>query len=171
MPNFRRANQPGGTFFFTVVTYRRKPFLTEQLYREALRQVIRQVRQKHPFSIDAWVLLPDHMHCIWTLAEGEADFSKRCGLIKAGFTKNIRRVFSQAPNIIWQNRFWEHQVRNDMDLEKHIDYIHYNPVKHGLVTGVKDWPFSTFHRFVRNGLYEINWGGEVEFQQEDNFGE
>ena len=171
MPNFRRANQPGGTFFFTVVTYQRKPFLTQSICRETLRQVVRQVCQEHPFTLDAWVLLPDHMHCIWTLVEGDADFSKRWGLIKARFTKTIRRVFPQAPKTIWQNRFWEHQVRDDLDFETHVEYIHYNPVKHGLVTNVKDWPFSTFHRFVRYGIYEINWGEELSFRPEDNFGE
>jgi len=171
MPNFQRANQPGGTFFFTVVTYQRKPFITQPICRETLRQVIHQVRQENPFTLDAWVLLPDHMHCIWTLPERDADFSKRWGLIKARFTKNIRRSSLQLPKTIWQNRFWEHQVRDDLDFEKHVDYIHYNPVKHGLVSSVRDWPFSTFHRFVRSGIYEINWGAEVNFRHEENFGE
>ncbi|MFW6123161.1 MAG: REP-associated tyrosine transposase [Thermodesulfobacteriota bacterium] len=171
MPNYRRAKQAGGTFFFTVVTHRRLPVLTQANSREILRRVIHRVRLEHPFTIDAWVLLPDHMHCIWTLPCGDADFSKRWGLIKAGFTREMKRSSPQPERHWWQHRFWEHQIRGDLDFERHVHYIHYNPVKHGLVSNVKDWPYSTFHRFVRDGLYEPRWGEEISFQQEDHFGE
>jgi putative transposase len=171
MPNYRRANQPGGTFFFTVVTYRRLPWLTQANSREILRRVIRRVRLEHPFTIDAWVLLPDHMHCIWTLPLEDADFSKRWGLIKAGFTREMKQSSPQPERSFWQNRFWEHQIRDDLDFERHVDYIHYNPVKHGLVPNVNDWPYSTFHRYIRDGLYEPHWGEAISFDQEDNFGE
>jgi REP-associated tyrosine transposase len=172
MPNYLRAKQTGGTFFFTVVTYERQPILTQANCRGTLRQVIRQVRQKYPFTIDAWVLLPDHMHCIWTLPAGDADFSRRWGLIKALFTRDLNRLcFPSETRIIWQNRFWEHQIRDDLDFEKHVSYIHYNPVKHGLVASVGDWPYSTFHRYVRDGLHEANWGEGLSFNQEGNFGE
>lgn len=101
-----------------------------------------EVQSTHPFNIDAWVLLPEHLHCIWTLPEGDTDFSKRWGLIKATFSKTLSRPATP----VWQNRFWEHLIRNDRDLQTHLDYIHYNPVKHRLVESPKDWPSSTFHR-------------------------
>ena len=126
-----------------------------------------EVQSTYPFNIDAWVLLPEHLHCIWTLPEGDTDFSKRWGLIKADFSKKLIR--SATP--IWQNRFWEHLIRDDRDLQRHLDYIHYNPVKHGLVDSPKDWPSSTFHRYVEKGLYPANWGEGVSFQSTDKFGE
>lgn len=135
MPSYLRAKQPGGTFFFTVVTHQRVPLLTKANCREMLGKLIRLVRQEYPSTIDG-VLLPDHIHCIWTLPKNDTDFSKRWGLIKARFTKNMNREISRDGEIFWQNRFWEHQIRDNLDFQKQVDYIHYNPVKHGLVASV-----------------------------------
>lgn len=127
-----------------------------------------EVQSTHPFRIDAWVLLPEHLHCIWTLPEGDMNFSKRWGLIKANFSRELK---GQRTTPVWQNRFWEHLIRDDRDLQTHLDYIHYNPVKHGLVESPKDWPYSTFHRYVQEGFYPLNWGEGVSFQSIDKFGE
>ena len=170
MPNYRRAGAKGATYFFTVVTYRRQKFLTLPENRDALRSAIAAAKQYCAFVIEAWVLLPDHMHCIWTLPENDSDFSKRWGLIKAKFSKQKQaRLHNEKwmnqskhkhrESTIWQRRFWEHQIRNDYDFEKHMDYIHFNPVKHGYADRVCDWPYSTFHRYVRSGVYPIAWAG------------
>lgn len=143
MPNYRRAKMKGGTYFFTVVTYRRQKILSLPESRRALRDVISEVKKKHSFKIEAWVLLPDHIHCIWTLPRDDFDFSKRWGLIKAKFSKRVKDLFYREAWLndskrkhreatIWQRRFWEHQIRDDNDFELHVDYIHYNPVKHWL---------------------------------------
>ncbi|MEW6660552.1 MAG: transposase [Thermodesulfobacteriota bacterium] len=182
MPRYLRSKTPGGTFFFTLVTFQRRRFLTDPRSRIILREAISEVRQQHPFSIDAWVLLPDHLHTIWTLPENDDDYSKRWGLIKREFSKRARSFLQQDQGMrqskekhrecaIWQRRFWEHQVRNEEDLHRHLDYIHYNPVKHGLVANVADWPYSTFHRFVKQGLYPDNWGENLTFDPDSSFGE
>jgi len=182
MPTYRRIVIPGSTYFFTVVTFQRQKFLTKSKCRQILREVLDEVRQKHPFTIESWVLLPDHLHCMWTLPSEEANFSKRWGLIKAKFAKRAKELFHKADRMtesrakhresaIWQRRFWEHLVRDDADFHRHFDYIHYNPVKHGLVSRVKDWPFSTFHRFVRQGIYPDDWGGNISFDSEETFRE
>lgn len=168
MPNYRRANITGGTYFFTVNTFRRLPVLTEPLLRTALREAIQHTRTSHPFDIAAWVLLPDHLHCIWTLPEGDADFSIRWAKIKRHVSKTCGSDFgaqdlSESRNKqreagLWQRRFWEHQIRDNSDFARHVDYIHWNPVKHGLVVQASDWPYSTFHRYARAGVYASNWG-------------
>jgi putative transposase len=168
MPQYIRAEQLGGTFFFTVVTHRRRKLFYEISNRRILNKVIMEVQSAHPFTIDAWVLLPEHLHCIWTLPEGDADFSKRWGLIKANFSRQLK---GHRTTPVWQNRFWEHLIRDERDLQTHLDYIHYNPVKHGLVNRPRDWPSSTFHRYVQEGLYAINWGEGVSFSSDDKFGE
>lgn len=182
MSTYRRISVPGGTYFFTAVTYRRQRFLIEPQSRQILREVIDEVRETHPFTIQAWVLLPDHMHCLWTLPPGEPNFSQRWGLIKAKFSKKTRALWHkeawqtasqarQRESTIWQRRFWEHLIRDDADFEKHFDYIHFNPVKHGLVPRARDWPYSTFHRYVREGIYPEDWGDAVSFTSADSFGE
>lgn len=182
MPTYIRAKTPGGKYFFTIVTYRRIRLLTEPESRTILRQVINEVRQEYPFDVDAWVLLPDHLHCIWTLLEGDADFSRRWGLIKAKFSQKAKTSFHkdewmthsrehQRERTIWQRRFWEHQIRDENDFQKYLDYIHYNPVKHGLVACVRDWPYSTFHRYVGLGFYPEDWGENISFESTDFFGE
>jgi putative transposase len=166
-----RRTRTGTSFFFTVVSYHRRPILCTDAVRRSLRIAIENLRTTRPFSIDAWVLLPDHLHCIWTLPEGDCDFSTRWSLIKRSVSHFSSEVTldpvsrsasscKRRESTIWQRRFWEHQIRDELDFERHADYIHFNPVKHGHVERVIDWPYSTFHRYVRNGLYLKDWGGE-----------
>ncbi|MBC8551327.1 MAG: transposase [Candidatus Brocadiales bacterium] len=183
MSNYRRANAKGGTYFFTVVTYRRQEFLCNENVRTALRDGISDVQTKHPFTIDGWVLLPNHLHCIWTLPEHDSNFGIRWAMIKRFITKrcgpDLRRddwmnasKRKRNESTIWQRRFWEHMIRDEDDFNKHLNYIHFNPVKHGLVTCVKDWPHSTFHRCVREGIYPPDWGGDGTYDTNDkDYGE
>lgn len=172
MSNYRRSHKTGATWFFTIVTYQRQAFLTHPSIHPLLREAVQKTRQNHPFTIDAWVLLPDHMHCIWTLPDDDKDFSKRWNQLKGTFSRLAKphlnewlplkassnsRLKRRESNI-WQRRFWEHQIRDDRDFQHHCDYIHYNPVKHGLVDSPKDWSFSTFQRYVQRGEYPENWG-------------
>jgi putative transposase len=169
MPEYRRSIIPGGTFFFTVVTYHRLPILTTALSREILHSGWENVNKRFPFTTDAICLLPDHLHCIWTLPEGDANYSLRWGEIKKLFTKAYLRQIGPGEKrnesrlkrgeaAIWQRRFWEHTIRDLDDYNRHLDYIHYNPVKHGLVKNVIDWPWSSFHRLVKDEYYESGWG-------------
>ena len=163
MPDYRRNRVPGGTYFFTVnLRDRRSNLLTT--YIDALRNAVRNVRQRTPFHIDAWVVLPDHLHCLWTLPEGDADFPGRWHRIKMGFTKAIPNTESRSPMMthrgergLWQRRYWEHTIRDERDYAAHMDYIHFNPVKHGHAPHPADWPCSTFHRCVAQGLYPADW--------------
>jgi len=170
MPYYRRT-RTGNTFFFTIVSYNRRPILSTDTIRRSLRTALENLRITRPFSIDAWVLLPDHLHCIWTLPDGDCDFSTRWSLIKRSVSRFSSEVTldpalrsasscKRRESTIWQRRFWEHQIRDELDFERHADYIHFNPVKHGHVKRVSDWPYSTFHRYVRDGLYTSDWGGE-----------
>lgn len=153
---YRRANTPGGTYFFTVVTHDRRPWLQEPMSIQTLGDAMRQVREQRPFDNLAMVLMPDHLHCIWRLPTEDADFSTRWMLIKQAVTHRLRgRIGVQH---LWQSRFWEHALRDDRDVEQHTHYIHFNPVKHGHVAHVRDWPYSTFHRYVKNGIYPPDWG-------------
>lgn len=159
MPNYRRNWIQGGTFFFTVNLYNRSQhWLTDHIGH--LRTATRQCRQHHPFHIHAWVVLPEHLHCIWTLPDKDHDYARRWRYIKSRFAHLLKQHIEQT-NLepIWQKRYWEHTLINQKDLNAHMDYIHYNPVKHGWVNRVKDWPYSTFHRCVENGLYTENWAG------------
>ncbi|MDB5986001.1 MAG: transposase [Nevskia sp.] len=166
MPHYTRSHTPGGTFFFTVALLERKRRLLVE-HIEHLREAFRIVRAKRPFEINAIVVLPDHLHCIWTLPEDDPDFSTRWRLIKTRFVNcipagerlSIRRE-SKGERGIWQRRFWEHTIRNDADYAAHVDYIHFNPVKHGVVQRVADWPHSSFHRFVASGLLPADWAAE-----------
>lgn len=182
MANYGRTKVAGGTFFFTVVTYRRQRFLCNNNVRMALRDGIQTVRLIHPFTIDAWVLLPDHLHCIWTLPSHDSNFGIRWAKIKRFVTKRCgpalhRNDWMNASkqrrkeSTIWQRRYWEHMIRDERDLEKHIDYIHYNPVKHNLTPHAIDWPYSTFHRYVQDGFYSKEWGGGAIAGVDQNFGE
>ena len=163
----------GSTFFFVVVAYRRRPIFCDPALRAVLRRAIQTVRSTRPFSVDAWVLLPDHMHCIWTLPGSDGDYSTRWAEIKRFVSSAARSTLrdpslltsagkSRRESTIWQRRFWEHQIRDENDFERHVDYIHFNPVKHGYVNKVCDWPHSTFHRYVRDGMYPQDWGGTLE---------
>jgi putative transposase len=177
MPNYKRAYY-GRTYFFTVVTYSRTPLFRDETCIDLLRSVICDVRAVRPFYIDAMVVLPEHLHCIWTLTDGDGDYSKRWGIIKSEFTKRLRDGHGgdSAQNVSrvkrhegmnWQRRFWEHQIRDDHDYQAHCDYIHYNPVKHGLVNAPKAWRHSSFFRFVQSGFYDEDWGNatHIEFEQ------
>lgn len=167
MPNYRRNYVSGGTYFFTVTLLNRKSsLLTDNI--ELLRDSVRRVKQSRPFQIDAWVVLPDHLHTIWTLPDGDNDYSSRWRDIKKYFSRSLPKTEYRSParqnkneRGIWQQRFWEHTIRNDNDYARHMDYIHFNPVKHGLVEQVKDWPYSSFHRAVADGIYSADWAGNV----------
>jgi REP-associated tyrosine transposase len=163
---YRRNFVPGGTFFFTVTfADRRSSALVE--YIAELRIAFRVARSERPFAIDAIVVLPDHLHTIMTLPPEDSDFSGRWRRIKSVFTRRVAAKDKTAtPNLrgeyaLWQRRFWEHTVRDEIDFAQHVDYIHYNPVKHGLVSCAHDWPYSSFHRYVRRGLLAKDWGGDV----------
>ena len=166
MSDYRRNRVPGGTYFFTVnLLERRSCLLVEQI--DALRNAVRQVRARRPFHIDAWVVLPDHMHCIWTLPPGDADYSGRWKAIKIAFAKTLPRTerlsvvrARKGERGIWQRRFWEHTIRDDQDYAAHVDYVHINPFKHRLVDHVHAWPYSSFHRFVAAGIYPRDWAGD-----------
>jgi putative transposase len=175
MPQYRRAKFEGRVFFFTVVLAERpSSLLVDQIDR--LRQVYRTVHQRRPFETIAVCILPDHVHALWALPEGDADFSTRWSLIKSGFSRGLDTQTRSASKIakrekgIWQRRYWEHAIRDDADLERHVDYIHFNPVKHGHVTRVADWPHSSFHRYVERELLAADWGGDMKDIQ-GSFGE
>ena len=167
MPDYRRNRVPGGTYFFTVTLLdRRSNLLVDEI--DALRSAVRKVKKSRPFHIDAWIVLPDHVHAVWTLPVGDDDYSGRWREIKKSFVKSLpgnewRSTVMQEKGErgIWQRRFWEHTIRNEKDYQSHVDYVHINPVKHGLVKRVVDWPYSSFHRAVTVGLYSRNWAGEV----------
>lgn len=169
MPEYRRSKQEGGTYFFTVVTYHRLPILTGDTARGILHQAWMDTCNRFPFETLAICLLPDHLHCIWQLPEGDSNYSIRWKEIKGLFTKGYlekigpgkernrsRQMRNEAA--IWQRRFWEHTIQDDQDLAAHLDYIHYNPVKHGYVNRPADWNWSSFLRYVRQGNYELDWG-------------
>ena len=176
MTDYRRNFLVGGSFFFTVnLAERHLQLLTEHV--DNLRTAFREIRRRHPFTIDAMVVLPDHLHAVWTLPEGDADFATRWRLIKSAFSRNLatsERISdsraTKGERGIWQRRYWEHTIRDENDFARHIDYIHINPVKHGLVARVSDWPYSSFHRMVKLGVYPEDWAGDVAKQGED-FGE
>ncbi|MDN4035713.1 transposase [Massilia sp. YIM B02443] len=168
MARYRRALD-GTTYFFTVVAYRRRPILCDESIRIALRAAFERVRAHLPFRLDAIVLLPDHLHCIWTLPDGDVNFATRWSQIKHHVSFACRdshgdfnlttaqRRRRESP--IWQRKYWEHRIRDEHDMEKHVDYIHYNPVKHGLSADAAAWPYSSFKRYVDAGIYPADWGG------------
>jgi putative transposase len=166
MVRYRRNFVQGGTFFFTVTLIdRRSTLLVDQVAR--LRAAFRAARQERPFDIDAIVILPDHLHAIWTLPADDADFSGRWRRIKGHFSTALigagasPRRHANGDLALWQRRFWEHTIRNDRDFARHVDYIHFNPVKHRLVARVRDWPHSSFHRYVREGVLPADWAGDA----------
>jgi putative transposase len=182
MPNYRRSDYAGGTFFFTVVTFQRRHLFHRAEARNILGKVVRETQSRHPFTINGWVLLPDHLHCIWTLPPKDAEFSLRWNLIKSSFSKQSKPLFhiesrmnasrrKHRESTIWQRRFWEHQIRNADEYRIYMDYIHFNPVKHGWVQQVADWPFSTFHQYVGSGIYPPDWGGQKVRFAKQHFGE
>lgn len=175
MPNYRRMRVDGGCWFFTVnLQDRRQTLLVDHI--DAMRDAVATVRRTRPFTINAFVVLPDHLHAIWTLPEGDDDFSARWRAIKIAFVKalparEIRDTVlrSRGERGVWQRRFWEHMIRDDGDYENHVNYCYINPVKHGLVSRVVDWPYSSFHRDVRAGLFPSDWAGDA--RNTGSFGE
>ncbi|MGA7489696.1 MAG: transposase [Xanthobacteraceae bacterium] len=174
MVRYRRNLVPGGAFFFTVtLADRRSSVLVEHI--AALRAAFRATRSERPFAIDAIVVLPDHLHTIMTLPADDCDFPGRWRRIKSLFTRRVAAQDARPRNpdgdySLWQPRYWEHTVRDETDFARHVDYIHYNPVKHGLVSRARDWPYSSFHRYVRQGVLPEDWGGEID-DSGGNFGE
>jgi putative transposase len=159
MSDYRRCYVPGGCYFFTVVTYRRHALFGSLEQVERLRQAVRAVQRARPFTIQAMVVLPDHLHAVWQLPEDDADFSRRWRDIKRGFSSQLDApVNHRGEKAIWQRRFWEHLIRDEDDWRRHVDYVHYNPVKHGLVERPAQWPYSSFHAAVRKGWYPLHWG-------------
>ena len=174
MSDYRRWYVPGGTYFFTLVTHERRFLFDNRVGLNCLRSAWRLVRQRWPFETVAIVVLPDHLHAIWSLPKGDSDFSKRWGLIKTGFTRRCSIPHISAPCRdagIWQPRFWEHLIRDEQDFSAHMDYLHYNPVKHRLAARVVDWRWSSFHRCVRRGMYSPNWGQSEPSAPSTGFGE
>ncbi len=172
---YRRMKAPGATYFFTVnLAHRASSLLVDRI--DSLREAVRRVKTHYYFDIVAWVVLPDHMHAIWSMPDHDPDYSKRWRLIKHYFSKSIERRESIRPSRlskgereIWQRRFWEHQLRDEADLQNHLDYVHINPVKHGYVTRARDWPYSSIHRYIRLGFIAPDWTcepGDVDLKGE-----
>jgi len=174
---YRRTYIPGTTYFFTVnLADRSKTFLVD--YINVLRDTIRIVKQRHPFQIDAIVILPEHLHTLWTLPPNDSDYAMRWMLIKASFSRQIpggelrnRSRVIRSERGIWQRRYWEHWIRDEHDFIKHVDYIHYNPIKHGYVSKVVEWPFSSIHRYIRSGNLLENWEVVADSNFQEEFGE
>ena len=169
---YRRFYQSGARYFFTVVTENREPLLIENI--ERLRAAFRLCLSRYPFEIEAIVVLPDHLHTVWRLPEGDGDFSRRWMVIKRKFSAGLpSRVVSDSKTKkrekgIWQRRFWEHCIRDENDWRRHVDYIHFNPVKHGYVSAPQDWLHSSFNQAVRKGWYEPGVLLEDDFKEIDN---
>lgn len=168
MSRYKRLRQRGGCYFFTLVTYKRRPLFSTSRNVERLREAVLRVKNHYPFSIDGIVILPDHLHCIWRLPQSDDDNAVRWGQIKRHFSLMLdepgEQEFSRPgkrERAVWQSRFWEHLIIDESDWRRHMDYIHYNPVKHGLVEKVRDWPHSSFLRCVHKGWYALNWGENV----------
>ncbi|MFK5894470.1 MAG: transposase [Pseudomonadota bacterium] len=173
---YRRTDIKGACYFFTINLSDRKCHLLIDKVDE-LREVINRVKRKHPFKLDALVIMPEHFHMIITLPDNDKDYSKRIMLIKSGFSRkipkdekiNLSRMRKRERGI-WQRRYWEHFIRDEKDYESHVDYIHYNPVKHGYVTKASDWKYSTIHKYIKLGIYDGNWGIDKQ-NNIKNFGE
>ena len=178
MPTYIRDNTPGATWFFTVTLRDRGSHcLTDHI--GILRACLALTKAKHPFRIDAMVVLPEHIHAVWTLPADDANFSLRWLLVKRRFTRQLlceglldassSRKRGDAERSLWARRYWEHRIRDEDDFAHHVDYIHFNPVKHGLVPRAADWPHSSFHRYLRRGVLREDWG--MAAGMEGRFGE
>jgi len=174
---YRRAHIKGGTYFLTVnLAERKRSLLVEEI--DKLRNTIATVKKRHPFKLDAIVVLPDHIHALWTMPQDDCDYATRWMLIKSNFSRqfpkgepcNASRT-KKGERGIWQRRYWEHVIRDAQDYNRHVDYIHYNPVKHGYVNHASDWPYSSIHRFIAKGVLDRNWGSGIEPSDSSMFGE
>jgi putative transposase len=176
MSRYRRVKIEGGAFFFTLaLADRSSDLLVREIDR--LRRAYKIVQERLPFETIAICILPDHLHALWQLPDGDTDFASRWSRFKSEFSRGLpasplrsASKIAKREKGIWQRRYWEHAIRDDADLERHVDYIHYNPVKHGLVTRVADWPHTSFHRYVRQGILTADWGGDAR-EITGNFGE
>jgi putative transposase len=169
MSDLRRTKINAAWYFFTVLTHRRRSFLTDDFARRILKEAFCRIKSDRPFDMPVFCLLPNHLHCIWKMPEGDCDYSTRWALIKRAFSRayiaagGTEAVQTESRHKkrelgIWQRRFWEHRIRDRDDYWNHLHYIHYNPVKHGLVDRIADWPYSTYHRFSKQGLYkDFDW--------------
>ncbi len=169
MPNYRRFYIPGGAYFLTVATYERQPILAEKKNVDLLRKALAKMKRKRPFDFQAGVILPDHAHFLSSLLPGDAAYSERIGQMKAHFTQSLRGKNALPKDVnasrrrhresdVWHRRFWEHTIEDEDDFEKHLHSIHFNPVKHGYVRCPHLWPYSSFHRWANDGVYEGLWG-------------
>jgi len=164
MTNYRRNRVEGGAYFFTVAIAQRHLDLLVQ-HIELLKTALRDEKKFAPFVNLGFVVLPDHLHAVWRLPGGDTDYSNRWRRIKSRFSRALPHGepvsdsrIAKSERGIWQRRFWEHTIRDEEDLRRHLDYVHYNPVKHGLVSRAADWPHSTFHEYVAQGIYSLDWG-------------
>jgi len=183
MPNYRRVKIKGGIYFSTLVTYKREKIFLQSEARQLLLDSINHVKNIHLFYMKAFCILPNHVHLLWQMPEDDANYSTRIAEVKKQFSKHYLSYFGYMRSVnlsqakrgesgLWQRRFWEHYIRDEEDLYRHIDYIHYNLIKHGLVDSVRDWPSSSFFDYVQEGYYEIGWGEGYRVDQEKfNFGE
>ena len=178
MPDYLRHPTGNRPVFITLVTAKRVPLLLDHMLK--FRSALTSVQHRHPFRLPAIVVLPDHCHFIMTLPEGDEDFSTRIGLVKGAFSREVPDASELSESRrkrrergVWQRRFWEHIIRNEGDFKRHFDYIHYNPVRHGYVKHCREWPFSSFHKYVQRGIYPIDWGscGQPEGVEIDMAGE
>lgn len=169
MSQYIRSHTKGATYFFTLVSYNRRRIFCEDDFLQTFKKSIKQVQQQYPFEIIAWVQLPDHIHCIWRMPTNDANYSMRWSQIKCLTTQACTQYHLPIDDLsrskvkrnergIWQRRFYEHQIKDEVDFIRHMDYLHFNPVKHGLVGKVSEWPYSSFHRYVKQGLYMEDWG-------------
>ncbi len=175
---YRRMYIKGGTYFFTLVSFYRRPTFWVQKSIDLLKAAIDYTSGRMPFEVIAYVILPDHLHYIWTLPEKSSDYSTRWRLIKSYFTRYYDHKdgieistsrMKKSEKGIWQRRFWEHLIRDEADLVKHVEYIHYNPIKHGYVQSLMDWKYSSFFTYVEDGLYPSKWGESVKMWSEEKF--
>ncbi len=173
MTDYRRVYIEGATYFFTVNLAERENSALLIEHIDALRKAFRYVKKRRPFTIDAIVILPEHLHCIWTLPSDDSDYSTRWNLLKGHFSRSIKTGehcsksrIKRRERGLWQRRFWEHLIRDEKDFQQHIDYIHWNPVKHGWVKNIADWQYSSFHEFVKVGHYPKHWGHSGSFNIE-----
>ncbi len=177
MSLYRRARVAGASYFLTLTLLdRRNDLLTRHI--DLLRETVRATKDRHPFHIDAWVVLPEHMHCVWTLPEGDSEVALRWKAIRFAFSQGLdktepRRLHQliRGERGLWQRRYWRQRIADDLDYQRHLDYIHFDPVRHGYVSQAREWPYSSFHRAVRDGLYPADWTGSGCTDDEQNWGE
>jgi putative transposase len=177
MSRYRRSLAAGGTFFFTVnLADRKSRLLVDEI--DLLRRAFELARTRYPFKTIAYCVLPEHLHAVWRLPIDDADFGLRWSVIKRAFSKDLPAAAGRSASKLakrekglWQRRFWEHQIRDETDLRRHVDYVHFNPVKHGHAKRVVDWPYSSFHAYVERAVLPGDWAGVDSDDGSEGFGE